>query len=139
MQSSVPTTPTTPPRASAGLSFFIGILAFCLVGLLIVAIRGGLTAGQTYDEKRAELRATRLATLRKSEHHILTSYAWVDKAKGVVQLPIERAMQLTESEIQHGGSASSIKADANTTNIVPPYIQSAPPAAAASPSPAPAK
>lgn len=36
-----------------------------------------------------------LAALRKSEADRAQTYAWVDKDKKVVQLPIERAMQLT--------------------------------------------
>jgi hypothetical protein len=32
--------------------------------------------------------------LRARENELLTSYGWVDKDKGVVRIPIERAMQL---------------------------------------------
>jgi len=131
--------PTSPldstPKAGAGASFFLGILAFCLVGVLIVAMRAGLTAGQTYDDKRAELRASRLTALRRAERQSLTTYAWVDKAKGAVRIPIERAMELTRSELPRVAVPSAVKAEANTTNIVPPYTQSAPPAASPSPSP----
>ena len=35
-----------------------------------------------------------LILLRKKEAAILTEYGWVDRAKGVVRVPIERAMEL---------------------------------------------
>ena len=40
-------------------------------------------------------RAQALADLRKKQSEQAASYAWVDQKAGVVQLPIERAMQLT--------------------------------------------
>ena len=44
-------------------------------------------------------RAQRLADLRAREQKQATSYAWIDRPKGVVQLPIDRAMELTVQEI----------------------------------------
>lgn len=35
-----------------------------------------------------------LDVLRAAEHKTLTSYAWVDKDAGIVQVPIERAMEM---------------------------------------------
>ena len=40
-------------------------------------------------------RAQALADLRQKHAEQAASYAWVDQKAGVVQLPIERAMQLT--------------------------------------------
>jgi hypothetical protein len=40
-------------------------------------------------------RAQALAELRKKHAEQAASYAWVDQKAGVVQLPLERAMQLT--------------------------------------------
>lgn len=45
-----------------------------------------------------EQRKKNLAELRAKESHQLTSYGWVDQKAGVVQLPIDRAMELT---LQH--------------------------------------
>lgn len=55
--------------------------------------------------KELEWRATQdsrrktLTELRDKEAKQATSYAWVDKNTGVVQLPIERAMELTAREL----------------------------------------
>jgi heme/copper-type cytochrome/quinol oxidase subunit 2 len=42
-----------------------------------------------------ESRRAALQELRKREAAELSSYAWIDRDSGVVQLPIERAMELT--------------------------------------------
>jgi len=55
---------------------------------------------QTYDEVRKEHRLKNLAELNGENEKILTQYHWVDKAKGVVGIPIERAMSLVLAELQ---------------------------------------
>ena len=45
-------------------------------------------------------RQAALAELRAKEQKQITAYAWVDQAKGVVELPIDRAMELTVQEIK---------------------------------------
>lgn len=52
--------------------------------------------------KATRRRASKLlGELREKHAQQSTSYAWIDKNAGVVQLPIERAMQLTAA---HYGS-----------------------------------
>ena len=55
---------------------------------------------QTYDEVRKEHRLKNLAELNGENERILTQYHWVDKAKGVVEIPIDRAMSLVLAELQ---------------------------------------
>lgn len=43
---------------------------------------------------RQSRRAT-LADLRAAQEKELSTYAWIDRAKGTVRLPIQRAMELT--------------------------------------------
>jgi hypothetical protein len=45
-----------------------------------------------------ESRRVMLNDLRKAQAEQVSSYAWVDKNAGVVQLPIERAMELTAQQ-----------------------------------------
>jgi len=47
----------------------------------------------------AEGRQTHLDELRAKEQAVATSYAWIDKDKGIVQLPLDRALQLTLQEL----------------------------------------
>lgn len=81
-------------RAKAG-AWFIGA-----VGTLLIL--GGLTwfilertRPPGVDVARAQLRAKTLAELRAENHAALTAYGWVDKTKGIVRLPIERAIALS--------------------------------------------
>jgi len=46
-----------------------------------------------------EARKAYLTDLRNKQHAQATSYAWVDQPKGIVQLPLGRAMELTVQEI----------------------------------------
>jgi hypothetical protein len=46
----------------------------------------------------ADGRQAHLDELRARERAAATSYAWIDKDKGIVQLPLDRAMQLTLQE-----------------------------------------
>jgi hypothetical protein len=46
----------------------------------------------------ADGRQAHLDELRAKEQAAATSYAWIDKDKGIVQLPLGRAMQLTLQE-----------------------------------------
>lgn len=45
-------------------------------------------------------RKEKLAEMRANEAQHSSSYAWIDQANGVVQLPIERAMELTVQRYQ---------------------------------------
>jgi len=47
----------------------------------------------------AEQREATLAKLRHKEAALAQSYTWVDKDKGVVRLPLARAMELTVQEL----------------------------------------
>jgi len=47
-------------------------------------------------------RLTHLEAMRAREHAAQTTYAWIDKSKGIVQLPIDRAMELTLQDINAG-------------------------------------
>ena len=64
----------------------------------------------TYDTVRKEQRLKNLADLNSDNQKIMTQYHWVDKAKGVVGIPIDRAMDLVLTELQsirpHAGPAS---------------------------------
>jgi hypothetical protein len=72
------------------------LLFLGLVGLLVVQREHV----QTYDEARKEQRLKNLADLNAENEKILTQYHWVDKAKGIVGIPIDQAMNLVLTELQ---------------------------------------
>lgn len=81
-------------------STWVGVvLLFVIFGLIAWVLLGGLTHGNTYEEKRAQAREEKLKEARKGWDAALHSYGWIDKAKGTAHVPIDRAMQLTMAEL----------------------------------------
>lgn len=105
---------THTPSSRAFWLSVAGIIGCFLVFAIVLYVAGipGRTSGGTVpvkmtDEERfaANLltpaeRAQRLSELRIKEDHALTSYQWIDKEKGTVRLPIERAMELVVRDAQ---------------------------------------
>jgi len=118
-------------QSRAPLSTWFGIvLLFALFGVIVLAVVGPAPRGNDYEQKRAKAREEKLRTLREADTKALTTYGWIDKNKGVVRLPIERAMELTVAEL-------SSKHPVPAYPIATPAAQATPGAAAASPPPAP--
>src|SRR5438067_11136775 len=87
-------------HARAPLSAWFGIvLLFALFGVIVLAIVGPSPRRSDYEETRAKKRAENLKTLRDEADKVLTSYAWVDKNKGVARIPIEHAIELTVTDL----------------------------------------
>lgn len=92
----------------------IGVIGCFLVFAIVIIIAkvparvaGGTKPAEMTDEERiaANLltpkeRMDRLNELRIKEDHALTSYQWIDKEKGIVRLPIDRAMELVVRDAQ---------------------------------------
>ena len=75
------------------------VLLFVVFGLFVWVVLGAIPRGDTYEEKRAKARTEKLEQLHKETTAALTSYAWVDKNKGVVRIPVERAMELAVADL----------------------------------------
>ena len=77
-------------------------------GLVMILLFGGfalllVSQGQNIpdvEQVAAETRLKNLADLNAQNQIILTHYHWIDKSKGVVGIPIDRAMDLVLSELQ---------------------------------------
>jgi hypothetical protein len=79
---------------------FVGLVLVLLIGGLIALVVWQRQGILTYDEQRRELRLKNLAELNAENQKVLTQYHWVDKNKGIVGVPIERAIQLVLSDLQ---------------------------------------
>jgi len=75
-----------------------GFLIFVLI--LVIAYLPNKPAPLPEGTKTPEERAVILRELRAKETAASTSYGWVDQTKGVVRIPIERAMQLTVADLK---------------------------------------
>jgi hypothetical protein len=87
-------------HSRAPLSTWFGIvLLFALFGVIVLAIIGPMPRGSDYEEMRAKKRMENLKTARDDAEKALNTYAWIDKNKGVVRIPISRAMELTTAQL----------------------------------------
>ncbi|MGB8170003.1 MAG: hypothetical protein WCF18_21045, partial [Chthoniobacteraceae bacterium] len=118
-------------------------LVFCgsLLAVLIVAALFifSIAAGprpSDLDQKRAENRIAVRAKLEKEATDALTTEAWVDKAKGIVRVPVASVLGATAKELAAKKPApSQVKVepplpmpviDPNATEPPPPALPSAP-------------
>lgn len=105
------------------------VLLFFVFGIIAWAVVGPSRRTTDYEQKRAADRMAKLKTLREQDNQALTGYAWVDKTKGTVRIPIERAMELARADLAR-------KKPAPAGPIATPAPEA--PAAAPGKSPAPA-
>jgi len=124
-------------HSRAPLSTWLGVvLLFTLFGVIVLAIIGPMPRGSDYEETRAKKRMENLKTAQEDAEKALNTYAWVDKNKGVVRIPISRAMELTVADL------AQKKPVAAGPIATPPPAQASPAgagSAAASPAPAVSK
>jgi len=119
-------------HSPAPLSTWLGVvLLFALFGVIVLAIIGPMPRGSDYEETRAKKRMENLKTAQEDAEKALNTYAWVDKNKGVVRIPISRAMALTVANLAQ-------KTPAAAGPIATPAPAQASLAGAASPAASPA-
>jgi len=108
----------------APFSTWLGIVfLFVLFGIIVLAVIGPSPRSSDYEETRAKKRIENLKKLHEETQKDLTTYAWVDKNKGVARIPIERAMELTVADLAQ-------KKPAPAGPIATPPAQAAPAATA---------
>jgi hypothetical protein len=108
---------------------------FALLLLFVIAVRllTGLAPAPDEDAARAAERAKAYQELQTENAQKLEKYAWLDKAKGTVQIPIERAMELAIAELNSKRPAPA--GPISTPAPSPAASPEATPSPAASPSP----
>jgi hypothetical protein len=100
--------------------------SFLIVGLLVWAMYR-FTQPLPIGQARSAERKKGLAEMRMVEAESLNHYGWVDQAKGIVRLPIDRALELTLQESQNPKAArSNLVARAEKAAAVPPKAPEAP-------------
>src|SRR4029453_924864 len=75
------------------------VFLFVLFGLIVLAVIGPSPRTSDYEETRAKKRMEKLKALHEESQKELTTYAWVDKSKGVARIPIDRAMEVTVADL----------------------------------------
>lgn len=118
-------------QSRAPFSTWLGVvLLFLLFGAIVLAVIGPSPRGDNYEKLRAEKRVEKLKALNDANTKQLSTYGWIDKNKGSVHLPIDRAIELTVADL-------SAKKPAVAYPIATPEPQAPGGTAAASPAPAP--
>lgn len=76
-----------------------------VLALLLAAVAGAVwishsgSATEREDQERSAVRAKNLADLRAADQTALTTYGWNDKSRGIVRIPVDRAMELVVPEL----------------------------------------
>jgi hypothetical protein len=87
-------------QSPAPFSTWLGVvLLFVIFGVIVLAVIGPAPRGDTYKQTRAKNREQKLKALREENAKTLTTYGGMDKNKGVVRIPISRAIELTVAEL----------------------------------------
>lgn len=75
------------------------VMVLLFSGFVIFLVSQGQSIPNV-EEVKAQTRLKNLADLNSDNQKILTQYRWVDRNKGVVGVPIDRAMDLVLVELQ---------------------------------------
>jgi hypothetical protein len=107
-------------RDRVSLIYALAILGcFLIVGALVWAMHR-YTQPPPLGRDRAIARARALEELRAADAEALNNAGWVDANKGLVRLPIEDAMKLTERLWQNPAAARSNLLDRVAKAYPPP-------------------
>jgi hypothetical protein len=77
-----------------------GLVMVLLFGLFVIFLVSQGHSIPDVEEVKAETRLKNLSDLNVENQKILTQYRWIDKSKGVVGIPIDRAMDLVLVQLQ---------------------------------------
>ena len=119
-------------HSRAPFSTWLGVvLLFALFGVIVLAIIGPMPRGSDYEETRAKKRMENLKTAQEDAEKALNTYTWVDKNKGVVRIPITRAMELTVADLAQktptaAGPIATPAAQASLAAAASPAVSPAP-------------
>jgi hypothetical protein len=109
------------PKKSGAWFFILGIGLIAMFLLASNFFRGGNAATtDPEDPARDEERIKILADLKAEEVQKLNSYAWVDQAKGSVQIPINQAVTLVLAKLNSTKPAPAYPVVDNAGQPLPP-------------------
>jgi len=107
---------TTDVNPKTLLAWVAGLAAMIILSIVAAWVIFDVLAGyaQRADPKISPLAATEkgpppdpklipdephdLSAVREQEEHVLDSYGWIDKGRGLIRIPIARAMELVAKE-----------------------------------------
>ncbi|MEN6492719.1 MAG: hypothetical protein ABFD16_00390 [Thermoguttaceae bacterium] len=93
------------------VGLIVAILTFAVV-ILVMVVYYQASARERYQKQTSQAPAE-LATVTANQQARLAEYRWVDQSKGIVTIPIDRAMELVVAD-------QSAKRDAKPKHSAPP-------------------
>lgn len=93
------------PRGKSIWLMFAGALVLFLLFAGLVQWMRAATDRAAFDEEaiRAKQRYDILAKVKDENAKLTTGYAWIDQAKGIVRVPLDRAMELAVKKLSAQG------------------------------------
>ena len=76
------------------------VMLFIFFGVIVAIAFGAMRRGSTYEADRAKTRSEKLKAAQEEWNKTSGSYGWVDQAKGVAHIPVQRAMELELADLQ---------------------------------------
>ena len=91
---------------TSGATLLVGFVGTCLFVFVVLYIHVLFENHRTAEERRKQINVApaELMQYRAEQEALLHGYRWVDEEAGVVQIPIERAMELVVAESGGGPS-----------------------------------
>jgi hypothetical protein len=112
---------------SPAIAWGLGILGTFLLMVVLVGALYRYALPEPIAAARARERYQFLADQKAAEAKAVTEYAWQDQAKGIVRLPIPRAIELTLLEWQNPAAArTNLIARVEKATVVAPPPPAAP-------------
>lgn len=101
-------------KLSSHLRYMLAtVLALVIIGVIAAAFLIPYFANRPapLNVDLAAERKAKLADVNAKQNELISTYGWVDKSKGVVRIPVERAMMLTVEELSKKGNVKQDEQD----------------------------
>lgn len=108
-------------KPNAFLVFLGSAVVLTIVIVSVSGLVGSKPKVETVDLKRGQLRIEAREKLDQANLEQLTTATWVDKEKGVVRLPVDRAMNLVAADLAGKKPAPSTVKVEPPLPMPPPY------------------
>jgi hypothetical protein len=113
-------------RKTGAAVYVLGIAGTFLIMAFLVSLMRSYTQPPSLTEARAQERLKNLTDFRAANEPLLTQYDWQDQSKGIIRVPVKRAMELVLQEWQNPAAgrsnllARAAKAFAPPPKVAPP-------------------
>jgi hypothetical protein len=90
--------------ASAGSIAIVSLVSILVLAVFVIGVYWffTVTMEQVEQDQYSGVASKELIAIREREDEQLHKYGYINKGKGIVRLPVERAMQLVEDEAKAG-------------------------------------